>query len=117
MPRNEENSKGIDGSLDLDDFLGEKEPSQEDDLVAQLQSDLEKERDARREDQFVFIVVCTLLLDVVFFTVIDGLAAVALVLLELLILFPLAQRMGMEEIAGILSRVVGRVSDNVKGDR
>jgi len=101
---------------DVDKSFSEDKESKEDKAIAELESQLNKEKDARREDQFVFIFVCVILLDVVFFTVIDGLAAIALVVMELLILFPLARRMGMEEFAGILSRVLGRVSDGVKGE-
>lgn len=85
-----------------------------DEQIEKLQEDLAKERDARREDQFVFIVIIVLLLDVVFFTVTPSFGGpLALLALELLILIPLANRMGMEEIAKLLDRVLARVTGKV----
>ena len=52
------------------------------------------------------------LLDVVLFYVMESfLAPAAIVILQLMILFPLAKRMGMEEIAQMLDRVLTRIAD------
>lgn len=100
----------------LEDLLP-GEPSKQDELVANLQEDLARERDARREDRFLFIVISVLLLDVVFFSVMDTFGGpIALFILELLILVPLAKRLGREEIAQILSSVLARVSENIKNN-
>ena len=94
------------------DLLPENEPvSTYDEQIAQLERQLEHERDARREERFVFIVVCVVLLDVVFFSVMPSFGGpLALLVLQLLVLIPLARRMGMEEVARILSRVLDRVA-------
>lgn len=82
-----------------------------DQQLAELQEKLEYEKDARKEDQFFFVVVCVILLNVVFFSVMPTLGGpLALLLLQLLILIPLARKMGMEEIATILSRVIDRIA-------
>lgn len=85
------------------------------DQINGLQEELARERDARREDRFVYLTLLTLLLDVTFFTVMPNFAGpVALLVLELLILIPLANRLGMQEIgqliSGVLTRVAGRAS-------
>lgn len=100
----------------FDVLIGE-EPSKKDQQIAELQSQLEAERDGRKEDRFVGIVCIVLLLDVVFFSVMETFGGpIALLVLQLLILIPLAKRMGMEEIAEILSRVLhrmaGKTTDN-----
>lgn len=101
----------------FDELLPE-EPTKRDRQVEELQESLSAERDARLEERFVFIVVCVLLLDIVFFTVMPTFGGpLALLVLELLILVPLARRMGMQEIAQIMSRVIGRVSDGLHGDK
>lgn len=88
------------------------EPSTQEKQIEELQEQLAHERDARKEDRFVFIVVVVLPLDVVFFTVMPTFGGpIALMILQLLILIPLARRMGMEEIARILSRVLDRMTD------
>ena len=92
-------------------LLTSEEPSKQDQQVQELQSQLERERDGRKEDRFVGLVVLVMLLDVVFFSVMDTFGGpLALLVLELLILIPLARQMGMEEIAQILSRVLHRMA-------
>lgn len=99
---------------DLTDLLAEK-PTLKDDQIGRLQQKLDYERDARREERFIFIVVLVILLDVVFFSVMPSFGGpIALLILELLILIPLAKRMGMEEIAAILDRVLNNMASNSK---
>lgn len=89
------------------DEITEKRDSQ----IAELEKQLEYERDARKEERFIGIVFLVLFLDIVFFMVIPSSGgALALVFLELLILIPLARRMGLQEMAHILSRVLDRMA-------
>jgi len=93
------------------DVFKASEPSKQDQQIQELQSQLEYERDGRKEDRFVGIVCLVLLLDVVFFSVMETFGGpLALLVLELLILIPLAKRMGMQEVAQILSRVLHRMA-------
>jgi len=93
------------------DVLVASEPSKQDQQIQELQDRLERERDGRKEDRFVGIVCLVMLLDVVFFTVMPTFGGpLALLVLELLILIPLAKRMGMQEIAQILSSVLHRMA-------
>ena len=89
-----------------------REPSTlRDRQIEELQQSLTAERDARREDRFVFIVALVILFDVAFFAVMPSFGGpLALLILELLVLIPLARRMGMQEIATILDRVLGRIA-------
>lgn len=91
-------------------------PDKRDEQIDELQQRLTAERDARREDRFVFIVVTVILLDIVFFSVMPTFGGpIALLILQVLILVPLARRMGMEEVAQLLSRVLDRMADKSKG--
>jgi hypothetical protein len=97
--------------------LTPEKPTTQTQLVEELQQSLVAERDARAEDRFVFIVVCVMLLDVVFFTVMPSFGGpLALLILELLVLVPLAKRMGMQEIAKLLDRVLSRMIPAGKTD-
>ncbi|TXI22296.1 MAG: hypothetical protein E6Q61_09365 [Nitrosomonas sp.] len=99
----------------LEDILLE-EPTVKDKQIERLQRELDYERDARREERFVCILVLVILLDVVFFSVMSNFGGpIALLILELLILFSLAKRMGMEQIAAILDRVMNRLAGNNNG--
>lgn len=91
-----------------------EQATRSDTLIEELQRALAREKDARLEERFVFLVVGVLLFDIVFFTVMPTFGGpLALLILELLILIPLARRMGMEEIAQVVSRIIGRVSDGL----
>ncbi len=91
--------------------LFEEQPTKRDQQIEELQEALTEERDARKEERFVFIILAVLLLDIVFFSVMPTFGGpLALLVLELLVLIPLARRMGMEEIAKIMSRVIGRMA-------
>lgn len=99
---------------DLTSLLVE-EPSIKDDQIERLQTQLNDERDARLEERFVCIVVLVILLDIVFFSIMQNFGGpIALLILELLILIPIARRMGMEEIATMLDRVLDRVAGHPK---
>lgn len=99
---------------DLTSLLVE-EPSIKDDQIERLQTQLNDERDARLEERFVCIVILVILLDIVFFSIMQNFGGpIALLILELLILIPIARRMGMEEIATMLDRVLDRVAGHPK---
>lgn len=87
------------------------ESSNRDKQIEELQGQLEHERDARSEDRFFFICVCVILLDIVLFTTMPNFGGpLALLILQLIVLVPLARRMGMEEVATILGRVLDRMA-------
>lgn len=99
------------------DVLATSEVTKKDEQISELQEQLAFEKDARNEDRFAFIVAFVLLFDVVFFTTMPSFGGpLALLILELLVLIPLAKRMGMQEVAQILSRVLDRMAGRGAGD-
>jgi hypothetical protein len=91
--------------------LVRNEPTKQDKQIETLQKQLAHEQDGRREDRFVGIVLLFLMLDVVFFAVISFGGALALLVLELIVLVPVARRMGMDEISQMISSVLNRLTD------
>ena len=93
--------------------LGEaltERPTTRDKQIMELQDALAREKDARKEERFLSIFVLVVLLDIVFFSVMPSFGGpLALLVLELMILIPLAQRMGVQEIAKLVDRVLGRI--------
>lgn len=86
-------------------------PTKQEQQIQELQEELTAEQDARKEDRFFFILTCVILLNIVFFTLMPTFGGpLALLVLELLILIPLARRMGMEEIAEIANGVITRLA-------
>jgi hypothetical protein len=91
--------------------LAVSQPTKQEQQIQELQDDLAAERDARREDQFVFIMASVILFDIVFFTSMPTSAGpISIVVLQLLVLLPLARKMGMDEIATILNGVIARLA-------
>lgn len=104
-------------SKDFFDALDLADASPQNELIASLQEKLTHEKDARQQERFMFIVITVMLLDVVFFSIMPTFGGpVALLLMQLLILIPLAKRMGMEEIAELLSRLLDHVAGKAKTD-
>ena len=91
-----------------------------DQVVNFLQSALEKEREERKEDRFIFILVSVVLLDVVLFSAMPNFGGpIALLILQLFIVIMLARRLGLREahrlLAGFLDRLAGRIQSEAKG--
>lgn len=98
----------------LTDLLVE-EPTLKDEQIERLQSLLDDERDARLEERFIYIVILVIIFDIVFFSIMQNFGGpLALLMLELLILIPIARRMGMEEIATMIDGVLNRVAGHSK---
>ena len=96
---------------DLQDLSISSIVTNQDRSIQELEKELTAEKEARREDRFFFIVICIILFDVICFTVMPNFGGpVAILILELLILIPLARRMGMEEIAEIINSVITRLA-------
>lgn len=94
-------------SDNIDDFFSDA-ATNKDEQIADLQRDLDSERDARREDRFLFLVILILFFNIMIFTVMPNLGGpLAVLILELIILIPIARRMGIQESAKILDRAIG----------
>ncbi|MEN2988993.1 hypothetical protein WG926_11825 [Tistrella sp. BH-R2-4] len=85
------------------------------DSIENLSQALEAERDARMEERFIFILVIMILLDVVFFSVLDTWTApLSLVILQIILLLVLARRMGIQEFQILIDRLIGRISEAIQ---
>ena len=85
-----------------------------DQVIGLLQDALEKEREERKEDRFIFILVSVVLLDVVLFSAMPNFGGpIALLILQLFIVIMLARRLGLREahrlLAGFLDRLAGQM--------
>ena len=82
--------------------------------ILELSKKLTAEREARQEDNFAFVVVIIILLNVIFFSFLDGLMGpLVLFVLELLVLTLLARRMGVKGIAVLLDRILHRITNGI----
>ena len=105
--------KTNDDGIDLAGDLQEQTPH--DETTAKLQKDLEKEKDGRKAERFIWILVTTILLDIWFFTFMPSLIGPIIIGLFQLIGFLLvAKRLGMEEVVQLFDRMLFTIADSIK---
>jgi hypothetical protein len=78
--------------------------------IAKLESQLEMERDSRREDRFVSLVLILALIDIILLGQASAAVTGVVFVLQLLFFVVVAKRMGVEQIAGILDRILDHVA-------
>lgn len=100
-----------------DKLLGSLEKVQEDQKdkqIQDLQNELAKEKDARDEERFFYIICLVILFNIAIFSGISNWAVPIVVgIFELIFIFFLAKRLGMEEVATLFSRLIARITDGV----
>jgi hypothetical protein len=88
----------------------EKIPGDEgkkDKQIATLQTQLEDVKEERKEERFCWALSLLILLNVFFFTNIDGWgAAISIVFLQLVLLIILARKWGVEDLTDILDKYI-----------
>ena len=76
--------------------------------IERIQTDLEKEKDARNEERFVFVIVIIILLDIYCFADMETWSAPVIIgVLELLLLLALARKWGVDDVAVWLDKILG----------
>ena len=104
-PTDSSDGSAVEEDLTADD----KSPGTE--SLASLQRQLVDLKDARKEERFYAILILIILLDVILFDTVEGtLVPIAILILELILLIPLAKRLGLEGVAEFLSSLVRRVT-------
>lgn len=86
-----------------------------DDQIAVLEQDLQKEKDGRKEDRFVFLLVLIIIGDVwSFFYMHVWSAPFALLILEALLLLVVARRLGVDHVAVFMDRLLNKAVEKAK---
>lgn len=84
---------------------------------AALETQLQAEKDARSEERFVWIVVVTILVDVLWFrNSSNPVLPLVVLVLELVVLLVLARRMGIDDIVQIVDRILHSVGRGAGGN-
>jgi len=85
-----------------------------DEIQNELSQRVEALEDARNEERFIFIMLIIILLDVVFFTVIPTWTGpLGLICIEIVVLFILAKKMGMEDTCALIDKLLNRVVEKM----
>ena len=80
-------------------------------IITKLEEDLSKERTARSEERFISLLVLVIILDILFFTLMPSLSGpIAILVLQLLLLVPVARMMKIDEITKLLYRAFFQVA-------
>lgn len=92
-------------------------PGKKDEALEAVQQQLAAAQDARREERFIWIVICVILVDVLWFrNATNAVVPIIVLLLELVVLFILAKRMGVEEVGGLFHRMMDGISRGATGN-
>lgn len=87
--------------------------STKDEQIAELESNLQSEKDARLEDRFMFIFLGFILIDIHIFIYLETWGGpIALLILELLFLVVMARRMGVDDITLWLDKTLASVNSS-----
>lgn len=86
-------------------FAGSSDPALAD-KIAELERHLEDERDRRREDRFLALVVVLALVDIILLQSSPAAVTGIVFVLQLVLLAIVAKRLGVEQIAGLMNRLV-----------
>jgi hypothetical protein len=94
-------------------FETEDEDPEKDEALDSLSKQLEAAKDARCEERFLWIIVCVILVDVLWFrNAPNPTFPVVILVLEAAGLFLLANRMGVEEPKALFLTVIQRLTQN-----
>ena len=78
-----------------------------DEALAALEKALDDEKDARQEERFLWLLLAVILVDVIWFSNSPNPTfPIVVLILEIVGLFILARRMGVEEAVGLLERIL-----------
>lgn len=95
----------------FEDF--DQEESKKDEQIAELQSELERCRDGRNEDRFMAGLIVLILFDVLAFSSMDGWGGpIAILVLEIFLIIPLAKRFGVDVVELWIDKVLGSLGNN-----
>lgn len=101
-------------NLDLTGDL--QEQALHDQTTAKLEDALEKERDGRKEERFIWILVTTILLNVCFFMSMQSFTGPLIIgLLQLVGFVLVAKKLGMEEVVQLFDRMLSTIANSVRG--
>lgn len=101
-----------DGNEDLAKLTSEPSSAKSEE-VERLSEQLEHERDRRREDWFVFLLISIILVNIHVFSTLDGWGApIAITLLQLVLLLVAAERFGVKLVVSWFSHLVDKFARN-----
>lgn len=100
---------------DLDSLTQEVNTAQ-DQEVGRLSEQLEHQKDRRKEDWFVFLLVLIILLNIHVFGIIDGWGAVSITFLQLILLLVAADRFGVKPVVSWFTYIIDKFGRNTRAD-
>lgn len=84
--------------------------------IEELQKTLSKEKDSRKEERFFYFLSLIILLDIIFFTFLPSWPGpIILLILQLLVLIPLARRMGLDEVIKLWDQLLDVLARIARG--
>lgn len=102
---------------ELDQIISQKATAR-DQQIAELENDVQSEKDGRQEDRFIALLLVVLAIDLYFFPDMKSWGgSVSILVIELFILVIAANRMGVDVIVTWLDKLLNAVSPSRNGDK
>ena len=88
-----------------------------DQQIAELQNDLEYEKDQRKEERFAWVIVSVILVDILLLgPMTNPVTPIGIFVLELIALLIFARRSGIDYVAVLLDKLIGSVTKRLGKD-
>ncbi len=99
----------------FDSLLLSDQPRKQDEQIQDLTKELAREKDHRKEERLLWILISVILLNITFFTSMESiLGPVVIGLFQLIVLTVVAKRLGLEESVQIINKLVSFVANSAK---
>lgn len=106
-----------DPSNSVEDTFSEAPLDTQDEANRALAREIANLKQQIREERLIAILTCATLINVIFFTFLEGFAPVALAGFQFLVFFVVAKRVGFRELYRLLQRLTGFVGRKNPGDK
>lgn len=104
-------------SLSIEQLAKSEPATKTDDALAVLEREHKAEKEARSEERFIWIVVCVILVDVLWFrSASNPTLPIVVLILELIVLLVLARRMGIDDVVVLVDRILHSAGKRAGGE-
>ena len=85
--------------------------------IEELQKDLDREVDARKEERMLWILAVLILFDAYLFTFMENIMGpIVILVFQLIVVVLVAKKMGMEQVTAMIDRMMAMLAKGISGD-
>ena len=85
--------------------------------IEELQKDLDREVDARKEERMLWVLAVLILFDAYLFTSMENIMGpIVILVFQLIVVVLVARKMGMEQVTEMIDRMMAMLAKGISGD-